>query len=76
MSRAGLGCQRPDCDGTYEDVGGGELSCDICGPAPVVSADGPTCSVPTVAAAVLAIECAFASEAIGAVMDRTDISSL
>ncbi|MGA5583599.1 serine/threonine protein kinase [Streptomyces thermodiastaticus] len=50
MSRAGLGCQRPDCDGTYEDVGGGELSCDICGPAPVVSADGPTCSVPTVAA--------------------------
>ena len=29
-----------------------------------------------VAATVLAIECAFASEAIGAVMDRTDISSL
>ena len=29
-----------------------------------------------VAAAVLVVECAFASEAIGAIMDRTDISSL
>ncbi|CAL9561354.1 serine/threonine-protein kinase [Streptomyces sp. Tu 3180] len=33
-------CQRPGCDGTYEDVGGGELYCDTCGLAPVVSASG------------------------------------
>ncbi|MFJ3493241.1 tetratricopeptide repeat protein [Streptomyces sp. NPDC086091] len=29
-------CQRPGCDGSYEDVGGGELYCDTCGLAPVV----------------------------------------
>ncbi|MFI2640202.1 tetratricopeptide repeat protein [Streptomyces sp. NPDC018610] len=40
MSRAGQTCQRPDCDGAYEDVGGGELYCDTCGLAPVVSASG------------------------------------
>ncbi|MFF4757041.1 tetratricopeptide repeat protein [Streptomyces sp. NPDC001292] len=41
MSQAGQTCQRPDCGGTYEDVGGGELYCDTCGLAPVVSALGP-----------------------------------
>ncbi|KDN74227.1 serine/threonine protein kinase [Streptomyces olindensis] len=35
------GCQRPTCDGSYEDVGGGELYCDTCGLAPVVAAGGP-----------------------------------
>ncbi|KUN29052.1 serine/threonine protein kinase [Streptomyces antibioticus] len=40
-------CQRPDCDGTYEDVGGGELYCDTCGLAPVVSASGMVSSPPT-----------------------------
>ncbi|PWI09647.1 serine/threonine protein kinase [Streptomyces sp. NWU339] len=30
-------CQRPGCEGVYEDVGGGELYCDTCGLAPVVS---------------------------------------
>ncbi|SCE22139.1 serine/threonine-protein kinase PknG, partial [Streptomyces sp. SolWspMP-sol7th] len=24
-------CQRPGCEGRYEDVGGGELYCDTCG---------------------------------------------
>ncbi|WP_371660011.1 tetratricopeptide repeat protein [Streptomyces sp. NBC_00280] len=33
-------CQRPDCEGDYEDMGGGELYCDMCGLAPVVSAGG------------------------------------
>ncbi|MFD7667962.1 tetratricopeptide repeat protein [Streptomyces sp. NPDC059788] len=33
-------CQRRDCPGMYEDVGGGELYCDTCGLAPVVSPDG------------------------------------
>ncbi|MFE4968040.1 tetratricopeptide repeat protein [Streptomyces sp. NPDC056660] len=41
MSQAGQACQRPGCEGTYEDVGGGELYCDTCGLAPVVSAGGP-----------------------------------
>jgi serine/threonine-protein kinase PknG len=40
MSEAQQTCQRPDCGGTYEDVGGGELYCDTCGLAPVVSAKG------------------------------------
>ncbi|GAA2500405.1 serine/threonine-protein kinase [Streptomyces longisporus] len=40
MSEAQQTCQRPDCEGTYEDVGGGELYCDTCGLAPVVSAKG------------------------------------
>ncbi|MET7353710.1 serine/threonine-protein kinase [Streptomyces mirabilis] len=35
-------CQRPGCPGSYEDVGGGELYCDTCGLAPVVSAGGPS----------------------------------
>ncbi|MFI6060260.1 tetratricopeptide repeat protein [Streptomyces sp. NPDC051286] len=33
-------CQRPACEGDYEDMGGGELYCDICGLAPVVSPVG------------------------------------
>ncbi|WP_330290943.1 serine/threonine-protein kinase [Streptomyces sp. NBC_00576] len=33
-------CQRPDCEGSYEDMGGGELYCDMCGLAPVVSTGG------------------------------------
>ncbi|MFD8520633.1 tetratricopeptide repeat protein [Streptomyces capillispiralis] len=40
-------CQRPDCEGTYEDVGGGELYCDTCGLAPVVSPTGLVASPPT-----------------------------
>ncbi|MEU2059380.1 tetratricopeptide repeat protein [Streptomyces sp. NPDC013455] len=40
MSQPGGTCQRPDCGGAYEDVGGGELYCDTCGLAPVVSATG------------------------------------
>ncbi|MFF7470200.1 tetratricopeptide repeat protein [Streptomyces sp. NPDC008092] len=40
MSQAGEPCQRPGCEGSYEDVGGGELYCDTCGLAPVVSAKG------------------------------------
>ncbi|WP_432055423.1 tetratricopeptide repeat protein [Streptomyces sp. bgisy022] len=41
------GCQRPDCGGAYEDVGGGELYCDTCGLAPVVSPTGSVASPPT-----------------------------
>ncbi|MFF5334158.1 tetratricopeptide repeat protein [Streptomyces sp. NPDC013181] len=33
-------CQRPACEGSYEDMGGGELYCDTCGLAPVVSPVG------------------------------------
>ncbi|MCN9239406.1 serine/threonine-protein kinase PknG [Streptomyces sp. RY43-2] len=40
MSQAGKNCQRPGCEGRYEDVGGGELYCDTCGLAPVVSTTG------------------------------------
>ncbi|MET9970367.1 serine/threonine protein kinase, partial [Streptomyces sp. NPDC006356] len=47
MSQAEQSCQRPDCDGSYEDVGGGELYCDTCGLAPVVSATGMVGSPPT-----------------------------
>ncbi|MBK3521910.1 MULTISPECIES: serine/threonine-protein kinase [Streptomyces] len=42
MSRPGQACQRPGCQGAYEDVGGGGLYCDTCGLAPVVSAGGPS----------------------------------
>ncbi|MFK0116851.1 tetratricopeptide repeat protein [Streptomyces sp. NPDC090994] len=38
--RAARACHRPGCDGTYEDVGGGELYCGTCGLAPVVSPSG------------------------------------
>ncbi|MFD5541529.1 tetratricopeptide repeat protein [Streptomyces sp. NPDC127079] len=47
MSEAGQSCQRPGCEGSYEDVGGGELYCDTCGLAPVVSAKGTLESSPT-----------------------------
>ncbi|MBW8794046.1 MAG: tetratricopeptide repeat protein [Streptomyces sp.] len=47
MSQAGESCQRPGCEGSYEDVGGGELYCDTCGLAPVVSAKGTLESPPT-----------------------------
>ncbi|MFI8306862.1 tetratricopeptide repeat protein [Streptomyces sp. NPDC085927] len=40
-------CQRPGCEGAYEDVGGGELYCDTCGLAPVVSPTGEVGSAPT-----------------------------
>ncbi|MFJ8195552.1 tetratricopeptide repeat protein [Streptomyces sp. NPDC096152] len=47
MSQAGQTCQRPGCGGAYEDVGGGELYCDTCGLAPVVSANGSVSLPPT-----------------------------
>ncbi|GHG93486.1 serine/threonine-protein kinase [Streptomyces lanatus] len=47
MSQAQQPCQRPDCGGAYEDMGGGELYCDTCGLAPVVSASGMVGSPPT-----------------------------
>lgn len=47
MSQPGQSCQRPGCTGSYEDVGGGELYCDTCGLAPVVSASGMVGSAPT-----------------------------
>ncbi|MGV9244948.1 tetratricopeptide repeat protein [Streptomyces sp. NPDC003710] len=51
MSQAGQTCQRPGCEGTYEDMGGGELYCDTCGLAPVVSAGTATgAAAPGVAA--------------------------
>ncbi|MER5983028.1 tetratricopeptide repeat protein [Streptomyces sp. NPDC001787] len=40
-------CQRPACEGGYEDMGGGELYCDTCGLAPVVSPNGMVSSPPT-----------------------------
>ncbi|MGP8301732.1 tetratricopeptide repeat protein [Streptomyces inhibens] len=45
--RADERCQRRGCTGGYEDVGGGELYCDLCGLAPVVSAGGLLSSPPT-----------------------------
>ncbi|MFE4663869.1 tetratricopeptide repeat protein [Streptomyces sp. NPDC056716] len=47
MSEGQGTCQRPGCEGAYEDVGGGELYCDTCGLAPVVSPDGMVSSPPT-----------------------------
>ncbi|WP_443063889.1 tetratricopeptide repeat protein [Streptomyces sp. NBC_00659] len=35
-----LTCDRPGCEGSYEDMGGGELYCDTCGLAPAVRAPG------------------------------------
>ncbi|MBT2397299.1 serine/threonine-protein kinase [Streptomyces sp. ISL-100] len=40
-------CQRPGCEGSYEDMGGGEFYCDTCGLAPVVSPTGMLSSPPT-----------------------------
>lgn len=45
--QAAHACQRPECGGAYEDVGGGELYCDTCGLAPVVSPTGLVASPPT-----------------------------
>ncbi|MGY3201727.1 tetratricopeptide repeat protein [Streptomyces sp. TE5632] len=48
QTAAARACQRPGCQGAYEDVGGGELYCDTCGLAPVVSpTTGMVGSVPT-----------------------------
>ncbi|WP_430379068.1 tetratricopeptide repeat protein [Streptomyces sp. B1-3] len=47
MSQEQQPCQRPGCEGTYEDMGGGELYCDTCGLAPVVSGSGRSGSVPS-----------------------------
>ncbi|MGX9889088.1 tetratricopeptide repeat protein [Streptomyces sp. NPDC002276] len=47
MSEAQRKCQRPGCEGSYEDVGDGELYCDTCGLAPVVAANGKLGSPPT-----------------------------
>ncbi|MFD7505553.1 tetratricopeptide repeat protein [Streptomyces sp. NPDC059850] len=44
-------CQRRECGGSYEDMGGGELYCDTCGMAPVVSPQGMVSSPPTGVAA-------------------------
>ncbi|MEV6653566.1 tetratricopeptide repeat protein [Streptomyces sp. NPDC051219] len=46
MSEA-ANCQRPGCEGSYEDMGGGELYCGTCGLAPVVSPNGAVSSPPT-----------------------------
>ncbi|MFE4018753.1 tetratricopeptide repeat protein [Streptomyces sp. NPDC059101] len=46
--RDGGRCQRRECAGHYEDVGGGELYCEVCGLAPVVSAEGLLSATPTV----------------------------
>ncbi|MEW2633423.1 tetratricopeptide repeat protein [Streptomyces sp. NPDC048389] len=41
-------CRRPGCEGSYEDMGGGELYCGICGLAPAVSSPtGMVTSPPT-----------------------------
>ncbi|MGW4052939.1 tetratricopeptide repeat protein [Streptomyces sp. NPDC004779] len=45
--RAPGSCQRPGCEGAYEDVGGGELYCDTCGLAPVVAPSGHLQANPT-----------------------------
>ncbi|MGG2462988.1 tetratricopeptide repeat protein [Streptomyces sp. RGM 3693] len=46
--RHGGRCQRRECAGHYEDVGGGELYCEVCGLAPVVSAEGLLSATATV----------------------------
>ncbi|MCX4880861.1 serine/threonine-protein kinase [Streptomyces sp. NBC_00847] len=47
MSQAQQNCQRPGCEGAYDDVGDGELYCDTCGLAPVVSPTGMVSSPAT-----------------------------
>jgi serine/threonine-protein kinase PknG len=47
MSQEQQPCQRPGCEGAYEDMGGGELYCDTCGLAPVVAGSGRAGSVPS-----------------------------
>ncbi|GAA2661757.1 serine/threonine-protein kinase [Streptomyces lunalinharesii] len=46
--RDGGRCQRRECAGRYEDVGGGELYCEVCGLAPVVSPEGLLSATATV----------------------------
>ncbi|MGW5816924.1 serine/threonine protein kinase, partial [Streptomyces noursei] len=46
--RDGGRCQRRECAGHYEDVGGGELYCEVCGLAPVVSPEGLLSATATV----------------------------
>ncbi|MCX5420866.1 serine/threonine-protein kinase [Streptomyces sp. NBC_00078] len=47
MSQAQQNCQRPGCEGAYDNVGDGELYCDTCGLAPVVSPTGMVSSPAT-----------------------------
>ncbi|MCL6298722.1 serine/threonine-protein kinase [Streptomyces kronopolitis] len=64
-------CQRRDCAGSYEDVGGGELYCDLCGLAPVVSPGGLLSSPPTGLTGrvpMTATDTAAAREAAGALL--------
>lgn len=44
-------CQRPGCDGTLEDMGGGELYCDTCGLAPLPTAAVAVAPAPAVPSA-------------------------
>ncbi|MFE1285296.1 tetratricopeptide repeat protein [Streptomyces sp. NPDC058751] len=37
---SGYTCERPGCEGSYENMGGGELYCDTCGLAPTAPAPG------------------------------------
>ncbi|MEU3523517.1 tetratricopeptide repeat protein [Streptomyces sp. NPDC038707] len=47
MSQPGQTCQRPGCEGAYEDMGGGGLYCDTCGLAPVVAGGLPSGGLPS-----------------------------
>ncbi|MEU8685183.1 tetratricopeptide repeat protein [Streptomyces sp. NPDC048611] len=66
--RAGERCQRRDCAGGYEDVGGGERYCDVCGLAPVVSPGGLLSSPPTGLTDRASAEVTAAREAAGALL--------
>ena len=47
VSALGKPCQRRGCEGRYDDMGGGELYCDVCGLAPVVAPGGMLGAAPT-----------------------------
>ncbi|MFE1175784.1 tetratricopeptide repeat protein [Streptomyces sp. NPDC058773] len=66
--RADERCQRRDCAGSYEDVGGGERYCDVCGLAPVVSPGGLLSSPPTGLTDRASAGAAAAREAAGALL--------
>ncbi|MFG2861251.1 tetratricopeptide repeat protein [Streptomyces sioyaensis] len=66
--RADERCQRRDCSGSYEDVGGGELYCDLCGLAPVVSPGGLLSSPPTGLTGRVPTDTTAAREAAGALL--------
>ncbi|MFI5526072.1 tetratricopeptide repeat protein [Streptomyces platensis] len=66
--RAGERCQRRDCAGSYEDVGGGERYCDLCGLAPVVSPGGLLSSSPTGLTGRVSTGVTAAREAAGALL--------